>query len=85
MTHSTVIAFCFCGAQSLLVGDISFVCLVSASVSKRCLSTSFSPVFLSNLYLLSNLLSSDTFIESSDKILLELRPFDFFQPRIWWP
>jgi hypothetical protein len=25
MTHSTVIAFCFCGAQSLLVGNISFV------------------------------------------------------------
>jgi hypothetical protein len=24
-------------------------------------------------------------IESSDKILLELRSFDFFHPRIWWP
>ena len=36
MTHSTVIASCFCGAQSLLVGGN---CLVSTSVSKRCLSS----------------------------------------------
>jgi hypothetical protein len=43
---------------------------VSASVSKQCLSSMFSPVFLTYLYLLSNLLSSDTFIESSDKITL---------------
>ena len=57
MTHSTVIASCFCGAQSLLVGGN---CLVSASVSKRCLSSTFSPVFLTNSYLLSNLLSNDT-------------------------
>jgi hypothetical protein len=47
-------------------------------VSKRCLSSTFFPVFLTNSYLLSNLLSSDAFIESSDKILLELQPFDFF-------
>jgi hypothetical protein len=37
-------------------------CLVSASVSKRCLSSTFSPVFLTNSYLLSNLLSSDTLL-----------------------
>ena len=37
-----------------------------------------SPVFLTNSYLFLNLFSSDTFIESLDKILLDLWPFDFF-------
>jgi hypothetical protein len=59
MTHSTVVAFYFCDAQSLLVGGS---CLMSASVSKRCLSSTFSPVFLTNSYLLSNLLSNDTLL-----------------------
>jgi hypothetical protein len=38
-------------------------------------SSAFSPVFLTNSYLLSNLLSSDTFTESLDKILLELHVY----------
>jgi hypothetical protein len=36
MTHSTVIAFCFCGAQSLLVGDISFVWWVQVCRNDAC-------------------------------------------------
>jgi hypothetical protein len=34
--HSTVIAFCFCGAQSLLVGDISFVWWVQVCQNDAC-------------------------------------------------
>jgi hypothetical protein len=36
MTHSNVIAFCFCGAQSLLVGDISFVWWVQVCQNNAC-------------------------------------------------
>jgi hypothetical protein len=36
MTHSTVIASCFCGAQSLLVGDISFVWWVQVCRNDAC-------------------------------------------------
>jgi hypothetical protein len=36
MTHSTVIASCFCGAQSLLVGDIIFVWWVQVCRNDAC-------------------------------------------------
>jgi len=50
MTHSTVIASCFCGAQSLLVGDISFVWWVQVCRNDACRQRSLLYFSLIHIY-----------------------------------
>ena len=69
MTHSTVIAF-VARSPCLLAASVLFGERVQVCRNDACRQRS-----LLYFYLLSNLFSSDNFIESSEQILLELRPF----------